>query len=118
MWDYGFDGVIATISAAKGRYAKRIDISEEELEQMVYAGRTQQEIADHYQCSVDTIQRRMKQYGIVRPQAAKNTAKPQEPHRSAELPQKNRKQFNANENGNEKEKNNGNANTGTPHVSF
>ena len=34
--------------------------------------------------------------------AAENTAKPQEPHRAAEIPQKNRKQFN--ENDNEKEK--------------
>ena len=122
VWDYGFDGVIATISAAKGRYAKRIDISEEELEQMVYAGRTQQEIADHYQCSVDTIQRRMKQYGIVRPQAAKNTAKPQEPHRAAEIPQKDRKQFNENdnekENINEEEKEDGKAKNCRPSVSF
>lgn len=83
--------MIATISAAKVRYSKRIDVPPEELEQMLCAGRTQQEIADHYQCSVDTIQRRMKQYGIVRPQAAKNTAKPQEMHRTADLPQKYRK---------------------------
>ena len=118
VWDYGFDGVIATISAAKGRYAKRIDIPEEELEQMICAGRTQQEIADHYHCSVDTIQRRMKQYGIVRPQAAKNTAKPQEPHRTADLPQKYRKQFNENENIKEKGKEDGTAETRHPTVSF
>ena len=118
IWDYGFDGVVATISSAKDRYTKRIDVPQEELEKFVREGRSQQEIASYYNCSVDTIQRRMKQYGIARRKTAEITAKPQELHRSAELPQKNRKQFNANENDNEKEKNNGNANTGTPHVSF
>ena len=118
IWDYGFDGVVATISSAKDRYTKRIDIPREELERLLAEGRTQQEIASYYGCSVDTVQRRIKSYGIDYRKTAKNTAKPQEPHRSAELPQKNRKQFNANENDNEKEKNNGNANTGTPHVSF
>jgi hypothetical protein len=44
----------------------------------------------------------MKQYGIARRKAAENTAKPQETHRTAEIPQKDRKQFN--ENDNEKEK--------------
>lgn len=64
-------------------------------------GRTQQEIASFYNCSVDTIQRRMKQYGIARRKAAENTARPQEVHRSADLPQNNRKQFNENDNDNE-----------------
>ncbi|MBE6696567.1 MAG: hypothetical protein E7587_08975, partial [Ruminococcaceae bacterium] len=72
------------------------------MEQFVREGRTQQEIASFYNCSVDTIQRRMKQYGIARRKIAENTAKPQEPHRTAEIPQKDRKQFN--ENDNEKEK--------------
>ena len=71
-------------------------------------GRTQQEIASYYNCSTDTIQRRMKQFGIARRKAAENTAKPQEPHRSAVLPQKSRTQFNENENGNEKEEENKN----------
>jgi transposase len=83
------------------------------LEQFVHEGRTQQEIASFYNCSVDTIQRRMKQYGIARRKAAENTARPQEPHRSAELPQKSRKQFNENDNENvyenEEEKENGKA---------
>lgn len=113
VWDFGFDGVIATISSAKDRYTKRIDVPQEELEQFVREGRTQQEIASFYNCSVDTIQRRMKQYGIARRKTAENTAKPQEPHRSAELPQKSRKQFNENENENvyenEEEKENGKA---------
>ena len=104
IWDFGFDGVVATISTAKDRYTKRIDIKKEDLEEFVLEGRTQQEIASYYNCSVDTIQRRMKQYGIARRKAAENTAKPQEPHRTAVIPQKDRKQFNENENKNEKDK--------------
>ena len=77
---------------------------------LVDEGRTQQEIANYYNCSVDTIQRRMKQYGIVRRKTAENTAKPQEPHRTAYLPQKDRKQFNVNDNDNVEEKENGKAN--------
>ena len=110
VWDYGFDGVIATISSAKDRYTKRIDIPQEELEQFVCEGRTQQEMASYYGCSVDTIQRRMKQYGIARRKTAENTAKPQDMHRTAVLPQKDRKQFNDNYNENEKEKEDGKAN--------
>ena len=74
-------------------------------------GRTQQEIASFYNCSVDTIQRRMKQYGIARRKTAEKTAKPQESHRTADLPQKSRKQFNENDNENiyEKEKEDGKA---------
>ena len=119
VWDYGFDGVIATISTAKDRYTKRIDVPQEELERFVNEGRTQQEIASYYNCSTDTIQRRMKQYGISRRKAAENTAKPQEPRRTADLPQKSRTQFNENENENEKEdeKKNGKAKSRTT-VSF
>ena len=103
IWDYGFDGVVATISSAKDRYTKRIDIPQDELEQFVREGRTQQEIASFYNCSIDTIQRRMKQYGIARRKTAENTATPQDAHRTADLPQKNRKQFNENDNENEEE---------------
>ena len=110
VWDLGFDGVIATISTAKDRYTKRIDVPQAELEKFVNEGRSQQEIASYYNCSVDTIQRRMKQYGITRRKAAEITAKPQEPHRAAEIPQKDRKQFNENDNENEDEKENGKAN--------
>ena len=102
IWDYGFDGVVATVSAAKSRYTKQIDVPQDELQMLVDEGRTQQEIASYYKCSVDTIQRRMKQYGITRRKTAENTAKPQEPHRTAVLPQKDRKQFNDNYNENEK----------------
>ena len=81
-------------------------------------GRTQQEIASFYNCSVDTIQRRMKQYGIARRKTAEITA---EPHRTAEIPQKDRKQFNENDNEKEKikeeEKENGKAKS-RPTVGF
>ena len=119
VWDYGFDGVIATISTAKDRYSKRIDVPQEELERFVNEGRTQQEIASCYNCSVDTIQRRMKAYGIARRKTAENTAKPQDAHRTADLPQKCRKQFNENENENiyEKEKEDGKAKS-RPTVGF
>ena len=110
IWDFGFDGVVATISCAKERYTKRIDIPQEELERFVAEGYTQQEIANHYSCSVDTVQRRMKTYGIARRKTAENTAKPQESHRTAVLPQKDRKQFNENNNENENGKDDGNAN--------
>ena len=110
IWDFGFDGVVATISSAKDRYTKRIDIPREELERFVSEGRTQQEIASYYNCSVDTVQRRMKDYGIARRKTAENTAKPQEPRRTAVLPQESRKQFNENVNENEEEKEDGKAN--------
>ena len=109
IWDYGFDGVVATISSAKDRYSKRIDVPQDELEQFVREGRTQHEIASFYNCSIDTIQRRMKQYGIARRKTAENTAKPQEMHRTADLPQKSRKQFNENDNDNENEEENAKA---------
>ena len=109
IWDFGFDGVVATISSAKDRYTKRIDIPREELERFVSEGRTQQEIASYYNCSVDTVQRRMKDYGIARRKTAENTAKPQEPRRTAVLPQESRKQFNENVNENEEEKEDGKA---------
>ena len=110
IWDYGFDGVIATVSAAKSRYTKQIDVPQDELQKFVDEGLTQQEIASFYGCSVDTIQRRMKQYGIARRKTAENTAKPQEPRRTAVIPQKDRKQFNENDNENEEEKEDGKAN--------
>lgn len=109
IWDYGFDGVVATVSAAKSRYTKQIDVPQDELQMLVDEGRTQQEIANYYNCSVDTIQRRMKQYGIARRKTAENTAKPQDTHRTAVLPQKDRKQFNVNDNEKEKEKEDGKA---------
>ena len=113
VWDFGFDGVIATISSAKDRYTKRIDVPQEELEQFVREGRTQQEMASYYGCSVDTIQRRMKQYGLSR-STAKNTAKQAAPHSTAESTAKGRTQLNVNDNENRKEKENGSGNTSTP----
>ena len=118
IWDFGFDGVIATISSAKDRYTKRIDIPKEELENFINEGRTQQEIASYYDCSVDTVQRRIKQFGIARRKAAEKTAKPQEPLCAADLPQKDRMQFNENENENKNTKENGKANSRHATVGF
>jgi DNA invertase Pin-like site-specific DNA recombinase len=62
VWLFGFDGVIATINSAKANRAKKIDIPKEQLEEMIEQGKTQEEIARAFGCSVDTIQRREKEY--------------------------------------------------------
>ena len=111
IWDCGFDGIIATISSAKAKYGKRINIPEVELSAMLQSGRTQQQIADHYGCSVDTVQRRIKDYGL-NCTTAKNTAKKAAPHSTAKNTAKGRMQLNDNDN--EKEKENGSGNTATP----
>ena len=64
VWDLGFDGVIATISAAKSKYRQKIIIPGSDLRALLDEGYTQKEIADFYNCSTDTIGRRMKEYGI------------------------------------------------------
>ena len=115
IWDYGFDGIIATISSAKDRYKQKFNIPQEELSALLSSGRTQQQIADHYGCSVDTVQRRMKDYGLNR-STARNTATQDAPRSTADFTAKGRMQFNVNdnENGKEKEKDNGSGNTATP----
>lgn len=65
VWLYGFDGVVATINAAKANRAKRINVPKEELEQMINEGKTQEEISQYFGCSLPTIQRRMKDYGLT-----------------------------------------------------
>ena len=87
VWDLGFDGVIATISAAKSKYKQKILVPENDLRALLDEGYTQKEIADFYNCSTDTIQRRMREYGIVRTK----------PHKAAS---------NLNENENEKDDDN------------
>ena len=62
VWLFGFDGVIATINSAKTNRAKKIDIPKEQLEGLIEQGKTQEEIARAFGCSVDTIQRREKEY--------------------------------------------------------
>ena len=57
IWDFGFDGIIATISSAKEKYQKKFNIPKEELGALLSSGRTQQQIAEYYGCSVDTVQR-------------------------------------------------------------
>ena len=83
IWDFGFDGIIATISSAKEKYQKKFNIPKEELGALLSSGRTQQQIAEYYGCSVDTVQRRMKDYGLSR--TARNTAESRFATRS-ELP--------------------------------
>lgn len=113
IWDFGFDGIIATISSAKDRYKQKFNIPKEELSSLLVSGRTQQQIADHYGCSVDTIQRRLKDYGL-NGSTAKNTAKQAAPHGTADFTAKGRTQLNVNDNDNEKEKENGSGNPATP----
>lgn len=64
VWLFGFDGVIATINSAKSNRAKKINIPKEDLKEMMEQGKTQEEIAKSFSCSIDTIQRRMKEYGL------------------------------------------------------
>ena len=110
IWDFGFDGIIATISSAKEKYQKKFNIPKEELSALLSSGRTQQQIADYYGCSVDTVQRRMKDYGLSR--TARNTAENAAPRGTADFTAKGRTQLNDNDN--EKEKENGSGNTATP----
>lgn len=65
VWLFGFDGVIATINSAKTNRAKKINIPKEELQELIEQGKTQEEMAKSFSCSVDTIQRRMKEYGLT-----------------------------------------------------
>ena len=65
VWLFGFDGVIATINSAKTNRAKKINIPKEELQELIEQGKTQEEMAKAFSCSVDTIQRRMKEYGLT-----------------------------------------------------
>ena len=113
IWDLGFDGIIATISSAKAKYGKKINIPEEELSSMIKSGMTQKQIALHFGCSEDTIQRRIKEYGLSS-NTAKNTAKQAAPHSTAESTAKGRTQLNVNDNENGKEKENGSGKLATP----
>lgn len=113
IWDFGFDGIIATISSAKDRYQKKFSIPKEELESMLRSGMTQQRIADYYGCSVDTVQRRMKEYDLNR-STTKNTAKQAAPQCTAELTANCRTQLNVNDNENKNKKENDSGNTANP----
>lgn len=73
VWLFGFDGVIATINSAKTNRAKKIIIPKEDLEEMMKQGKTQEEMAKYFCCSVDTIQRRMKEYGLSMYRKTANT---------------------------------------------
>ena len=112
IWDFGFDGIIATISSAKEKYQKKFNIPKEELGALLNSGRTQQQIAEYYGCSVDTVQRRMKDYGLSR--TARNTAENAAPRGTADLTAKGRTQLNVNDNEKGNIKENGSGNTETP----
>lgn len=73
VWLFGFDGVVATINSAKTNRAKKINIPKEDLEEMIREGQTQEEMARAFSCSVDTIQRRMKEYGLALYRKTANT---------------------------------------------
>ena len=53
--------------------AKKIIIPKEDLEEMMEQGKTQEEMAKYFCCSVDTIQRRMKEYGLSMYRKTANT---------------------------------------------
>ena len=112
IWDFGFDGIIATISSAKEKYQMKFNIPKEELSALLSSGRSQQQIAEYYGCSVDTVQRRMKDYGLSR--TARNTAEKAAPLGTADFTAKGRTQLNVNDNENRKEKENGSGNTANP----
>ena len=65
IWDFGIDSDIASISTAKKKFSKKINIPKEELQEYLNKGLKQTEIASIYNCSVDTIQRRIKEYQIT-----------------------------------------------------
>lgn len=64
VWLYGLDNVIASIDSAKANYRKKINIPQDELAQYLREGLTQKKIAEIFHCSVDTIQKRIKEYGL------------------------------------------------------
>lgn len=92
--------VSGKVKDSKKSNARTIEIPQEELEEKLEKGLTQQQIADYYKCSVDTVQRRMDEYGL------RKNRKPQAPQGTANIPQKGRTQFNVNVNDNENENGN------------
>lgn len=71
VWLYGLDNVMASIDSAKSNYRKKIKIPKDELARYLMDGMTQARIAEIFNCSVDTIQRRIKEYDL-------NTLPPEE----------------------------------------
>ena len=64
VWLFGLDNVMASIDSAKSNYRKKINVPREELERYLREGLTQAQIAEKFSCSVDTIQRRIKEYNL------------------------------------------------------
>lgn len=64
VWLYGLDNVMASINSAKSNYRKKIEVPEDELLKYLREGLTREKIAEKFNCSVDTIRRRVKEYGF------------------------------------------------------
>lgn len=64
VWLYGLDNVMASIDSAKSNYRKKIEVPKEELLKHLRQGLTREKIAEKFNCSVDTIRRRVKEYGF------------------------------------------------------
>ncbi len=64
VWLFGLDNVMASIDSAKSNYRKKIEVPEGELLQYLRQGLTREKIAEKFNCSVDTIRRRVKEYGF------------------------------------------------------
>lgn len=64
VWLFGLDNVMASIDSAKSNYRKKIDVPEAELLKYLREGLTREQIAEKFNCSVDTIRRRIKEYGF------------------------------------------------------
>lgn len=64
VWLYGLDNVMASIDSAKSNYRKKIEVPKDELLQYLREGLTREKIAEKFNCSVDTIRRRVKEYGF------------------------------------------------------
>ncbi len=64
VWLYGLDNVMASIDSAKSNYRKKIEVPKEELLKYLRQGLTREKIAEIFHCSVDTIRRRVKEYGF------------------------------------------------------
>lgn len=64
VWLFALDNVMASIDSAKSNYRKKIEVPEGELLQYLRQGLTREKIAEKFNCSVDTIRRRIKEYGF------------------------------------------------------
>ena len=64
VWLFGLDNVMASIDSAKSNYRKKIEVPVAELLRYLREGMTREQIAKKFNCSTDTIRRRIKEYGL------------------------------------------------------